>query len=106
VMLAGWLIVTVWAMGFGPGMSELGRLTLRGWGAIGGLGILGSGMAYIFYYDALRILPASQLGVFLNIEPLVTMLLAAPLLAEPITVIVILGGICILGGVYLVNRKG
>jgi drug/metabolite transporter (DMT)-like permease len=69
-----------------------------------GLGILGSGLAYIAYYDALQVLPASQLGVFLNIEPLVTTLLAASFLGEPITLIVLVGGAIIVLGIYLVNR--
>ena len=88
-----------------PGDPELGHLSVRGWTAIAGLGIFGSGLAYIMYYDALRVLPASQLGVFLNIEPLVTMLLAAPLLGEPMTVVTLLGGGLILAGIYLVNRR-
>lgn len=105
VMLSGWLFVTVWLLGFGPGIREFGQLSMRGWTSIAGLGILGSGLAYIMYYDALRELPASQLGVFLNIEPLVTMLLAAPLLNEPITMLTLLGGGLILAGIYLVNRR-
>jgi drug/metabolite transporter (DMT)-like permease len=105
VMLAGWLFITIWAMGFGPGLSEVGHLDNRGWTAVIGLGILGSGLAYITYYDALQVLPASQLGVFLNIEPMVTTLLAATLLEEPITVLVALGGAIIILGIYLVNRS-
>ncbi len=105
VMLCGWLFTSVWIFGFGPGLHEISHLDLLGWGAILGLGILGSGLAYIAYYDALRVLPASQLGVFLNIEPLVTTLLAAPILGEPITLIVLLGGVIIITGIYLVNRK-
>jgi len=104
VMLAGWVFVTVWLVGFGPGMGELAELSGRGWMAVAGLGILGSGLAYVMYYDALRVLSASQLGVFLNVEPLVTMLLAAPMLGEPITGVVVLGGGLIIAGIYLVNR--
>jgi drug/metabolite transporter (DMT)-like permease len=104
VMLLGWLFTTVWIFGFGPGLHEISRLDLRGWSAILGLGIFGSGLAYIAYYDALQVLPASQLGVFLNIEPLVTTLLAAPLLGEPITLIVLFGGAIVILGIYLVNR--
>jgi drug/metabolite transporter (DMT)-like permease len=40
----------------------------------------------------------------LNLEPLVTMLLAAPLLGEPITLAVIWGGTMIVSGILLVNR--
>ena len=105
VMLSGWLFVSIWLLGFGTGFQEFDQLSVRGWSAIAGLGIFGSGLAYIMYYDALRVLPASQLGVFLNIEPLVTMLLAAPLLGEPITVMTLLGGGLIIAGIYLVNRR-
>jgi drug/metabolite transporter (DMT)-like permease len=105
VMLCGWLFVSIWLLGFGSGLQEFGQLSAHGWIAIAGLGIFGSGLAYITYYDALRVLPASQLGVFLNIEPLVTMLLAAPLLSEPITLITLLGGGLIMAGIYLVNRR-
>ena len=104
VMTSGWLFTTVWIFGFGPGLQEISHLDMRGWIAISGLGIFGSGLAYITYYDALKILPASQLGVFLNIEPLVTTLLAAPILSEPITPIVLGGGAIIILGIYLVNR--
>ncbi len=105
VMLLGWLFTTVWIFGFGPGLSEIHNITLKGWGAILVLGIFGSGLAYIAWYDALQALPASQLGVFLNIEPLVTTLLAAALLNEAITLLVLLGGAVIIFGVWLVNRK-
>ncbi len=105
VMLAGWCFITVWAVGFGPGTGEIGLLSPTGWLAIAGLGVFGSGLAYVMYHDALHVLPASQLGVFLNLEPVVTMLLAAPILGEPVTIVVLLGGVMIVGGIYLVNRR-
>jgi drug/metabolite transporter (DMT)-like permease len=105
VMLFGWLFTTVWIFGFGPGVRELAGLSSRSWIAILMLGIFGSGLAYIAYYDALQALPASQLGAFLNIEPLVTTMLAAAMIGEAITGITLLGGAAILLGVYLVNRR-
>jgi len=104
VMLWGWLFSGVWIFGFGPGLTEVIKLTSSGWAAILMLGVFGSGLAYIAWYDALQALPASQLGVFLNIEPLVTAVLAALMLAEKITVVSISGGMIILAGVYLVNK--
>lgn len=105
VMLLGWLFASVWIFGFGPGISEIGHLTLKGWSAILMLGIFGSGLAYIAYYDALQVLPASQLGAFLNIEPLVTTVLASFMIGEAITIITLVGGAIIILGVWLVNRK-
>jgi drug/metabolite transporter (DMT)-like permease len=104
VMLLGWLFSCIWIFGFGPGLSELPKLTLRGGTAILLLGLFGSGLAYIAWYDALKALPASQLGAFLYIEPLVTLVVAAAMLNEPITVASLFGGGIILLGVYLVNR--
>jgi drug/metabolite transporter (DMT)-like permease len=105
VMFFGWLFTTLWIFGFGPGLSELAALSSSAWAAILVLGIFGSGLAYIAYYDALQVLPASQLGAFLNIEPLVTTLMAAAMIGEDITAITLTGGAIILLGVYLVNRN-
>ncbi|MGE5249990.1 MAG: DMT family transporter [Bacteroidota bacterium] len=105
LMLFGWLFVNVWIFGFGPGLSELAGLSAKAWAAILVLGVFGSGLAYIAYYDALQALPASQLGAFLNIEPLVTTLMAAAMIGEAITSVTLLGGAVILLGVYLVNRR-
>jgi drug/metabolite transporter (DMT)-like permease len=105
VMLFGWLFACLWLFGFGPGISEIPRITSTGWVSIIILGIFGSGLAYIAWYDALHVLPASQLGVFIYVEPLVTMIVAASLLSEAITTVSMIGGILTILGVYLVNRK-
>lgn len=104
VMVFGWLFANVWLFGFGPGLSEIPRLSAEGWAGILVLGVLGSGVAYIAWYDALQALPASQLAAFINIEPLVTTIMAVFLLNESITLLLILGAGMILFGVYLVNR--
>jgi drug/metabolite transporter (DMT)-like permease len=105
VMAFGWLFACLWLFGFGPGLSEIPRLSINGWGSILILGIFGSGVAYIAWYDALQELTASQLGVFIYIEPLVTMIVAALLLSEAVTLASVIGGALTLAGIYLVNRK-
>ncbi len=104
VMAFGWLFANIWLFGFGPGLSELPHLSVNGWGGILVLGVLGSGVAYIAWYDALQALPASQLSAFINIEPLVTTVMAAFILGETITLLTVFGAGLILFGVYLVNR--
>jgi drug/metabolite transporter (DMT)-like permease len=105
VMLLGWLLVNIWIFGFGPGISEISTLTSSGWGAILVLGIFGSGLAYIAFYDALQEIPAAQLGAFFNVEPLVTTVLASFMINEAITAITLVGGAIIILGIWLVNRK-
>ena len=104
MMLFGWIFSCIWIFGFGPALTEIPHLSARGWTSILVLGIFGSGLAYIAWYDALQALPASQLGAFLYIEPLVTVLLATFMLSEPITFVSLIGGAIILLGVWLVNR--
>lgn len=105
VMLLGWLFVNLWIFGFGPGVGELPNLTSSGWTAILILGIFGSGLAYIAFYDALQEIPASQIGVFFNVEPLVTTVLASFMINETITAITLIGGAIVILGIWLVNRK-
>ncbi len=104
VMLFGWLFAGIWMFGFGPGWSEIPRITINGWSNILILGIFASGLAYIAWYDALQVIPASQLGSFIYVEPLVTMALAAFILGEAVTLVSMLGGAATIAGVYLVNR--
>ncbi len=59
---------------------------------------------HIFWYDALKVLTASQVGVFLYLEPFVTAIAAALLLGESLVFGTLLGGVLILGGVWFVNR--
>jgi drug/metabolite transporter (DMT)-like permease len=105
VMLTGWVLNTLWLFGGGTGLSELPQLTNTGWIAIAILGVFGSGLAYIAWYDALQSLPAAQVGAFLYIEPLVAMLVGGFLLAEVSTFASILGGVVIIAGVSIVNLQ-
>ncbi|HLE92788.1 MAG TPA: DMT family transporter [Anaerolineales bacterium] len=104
VMSFGW-VFTSFLFIPSEGLSEIPRLTVNGWIAILFLGIFCSGLAYIAWYDALQALSAAQTGVFLYIEPLVAVAVAAIVLAEPVTWASLLGGAVILIGVWLVNRE-
>ena len=84
--------------------TEFGQLTLSGWSAVLYLGVFCSALAYIFYNDGLQALSSSQVGAYLYIEPLVATLVSAVLLSEKIVLGTIIGGACILVGVWLVNQ--
>jgi drug/metabolite transporter (DMT)-like permease len=69
------------------------------------LGIFTTGLAYIAWFDALAQLPSVQTGAFLFIEPLASMVVAAIVLKEQVTLASIIGGAVILFGIWLVNRN-
>jgi drug/metabolite transporter (DMT)-like permease len=104
VMTAGWLFSTLPFL-LGPGPADAAHLSARGWSAVAFLGIACSGLAYAFWYDALRVLPSSQAGALLYLEPLVTVIMAAAMLSEPILPATLVGGGAILLGVWMVSAR-
>lgn len=104
VMLVGWLAIMPLFV-FSGGLSQAPHLTWAGWGGVLFLGLLCSGAAYIFWYDALDVAGASQVAAFLYIEPFVTLIVAAWLIGETIRWASLVGGAIILLGVWLVNRS-
>lgn len=104
VMTFGWLFTSLLFFS-GQGLPEIPQLTVSGWMGVSFLGIFCSGLAYIAWYDALKALPAAQLGAFLYLEPPIAVIVAAMILAELVTPIALLGGAVILFGVWLVNRN-
>ena len=105
VMTFGWLFTSILFF-FGAGMNEISSIPWDGWMAITFLGICCSGIAYIFWYDALKVLPVAQTGAFLYLEPIITVFVAALVLRENILLASLVGGVIILIGVWLVNRPG
>jgi drug/metabolite transporter (DMT)-like permease len=103
VMTIGWLFTSVLFF-MGRGLEDIRNLTWTSLGGIGFLGIFCSGLAYIAWYDGLQALPATQIGAFLNLEPLVAVLVAWPILHESILLITLAGGAIILLGVRLVQK--
>ena len=103
VILFGWLFTSIPFVA-AHGWLEIAHLNTTGWLAVAFLGIGCTALAYIFWYDGLQAIPASRAGVFLYIEPLISLVVAAVLLGEAITLAALLGGGLILAGVWLVNK--
>ncbi len=87
------------------GWQAFGQLNLEGWLALAFTVVFVAAVGYLFWYDALSVLDASQVGVFLYIEPLVTVVLSALVLDEPLRPLALLGGAAILCGVWLVSFR-
>jgi drug/metabolite transporter (DMT)-like permease len=103
VTLTGWIFINLLFLSHG-GQKEVSHFTFQGWLAITFLGVICSGIAYIFWFDALKSIPASQVGAFLYLEPLVTMVIASIVLKEKLILPMFIGGAVLVAGVWLVTR--
>lgn len=106
VVGSGWLFSSILLFVTDQNLIEVISLSLPGWLGVLFLGIACSGVAYLCWYDALQVLPVSQVGAFLYVEPLVTIVVAKLLLEETIGPASLVGGGAILLGVWLANRPG
>jgi drug/metabolite transporter (DMT)-like permease len=84
--------------------SALASLGVQQWLSLIYLGVLGSALAYIGYYDGLRKIGATRSGVFIALNPLTAVIFGALLLGEQLTVTMCLGGGLILTGIFLCNK--
>lgn len=87
------------------GWEMIPFLTSVEWAHLLFLGVFVSGVAYWYWAKALEVLEASQVSVFLYLEPVATLITAVLLLQEKIIPVSILGGIIIIMGVILVNGR-
>lgn len=72
--------------------------------ALAFLGVFCLGLAHWFWLEGLSRKGATEVGVYIYIEPIVTTIAAIPLLNEQLTLFTILGAILIIGGVYIVQK--
>lgn len=81
------------------------HMSHKAWLAIIFLGVFCSGIAYVLWAQALKEMEATAVGVFLYIEPFVTVFTAWLILQEHITLLTILSGLIITLGVFFVNWR-
>ncbi|MBJ2350496.1 MULTISPECIES: DMT family transporter [Pseudomonas] len=85
-------------------LEALTALDIRQWLSLLYLGVLGSALAYIAWYDGIRRIGATRSGVFIALNPLTAVLLGALLLDERLTALMCVGGGVILAGIFLCNK--
>ncbi len=100
VMFVGCLLVFPLSLLKGE-WSHLFTLSLTTWMAILFLGFFCSGLGYLFWYSALEKRDSGVVGIYLYLEPFVTLIGAYLLLGEEIGWITLIGGGMVLAGVFL-----
>jgi len=95
---------------FVPACAEgmIGQVTgysLLDWLGIGYLGIFGTVLGFVWYYEGIKKIGPTRAGQFINFVPVSAIILAFFILGEPITWSLLVGGFFVLSGVYLTNTK-
>ena len=84
--------------------SHIGQYSGWDWIHIFYLGLFGTVIGFVWYYDGIRKIGAMKAGVFINFVPVSAIILAYLLLSEPVTFSLLVGLIMVVLGVFLTNR--
>jgi drug/metabolite transporter (DMT)-like permease len=103
VMTIGALMVVVWVLAT-EGLPPI-HLTARTWISVIALGLVATTVTTYLWNWGLAHVPASQAGVFLNLEPVVGTLLGVVLLHDMLGHYSILGGLLVIGAAVFVAAK-
>ena len=69
------------------------------------LGVIGSAVAYIWYYEGIKQIGVARASVFIALNPLSAVLFGSAMLGEQLTLATLLGGVLIIGGIVVENRQ-
>jgi drug/metabolite transporter (DMT)-like permease len=75
----------------------------RGWIALLFLGLLGTALAYIWFYDGVRAIGPARTSVFVNLVSIAAITFAVLLLNEPLLPSMIVGAVLVVSGVFIIN---
>ena len=85
-------------------VTQLPGYTPMVWLSLAYLGLFGTVLAFLWYYQGIQSLGATRAGQFINFVPVSAVILSASLLDEPLTPPLLIGLVLVSVGVYLTNR--
>ena len=96
----------IYAMSVGSGKNiSLLDIPLQTWLAIAYLVVIGSCIAFVCFIYSMKQLPAAIASLYAYINPIVAMIVGSFLLAEKLTINILIGTAITIVGVYLVNHS-
>ena len=106
VHIAGWTLLggTIPILVVGaPALSRTNwsAITPLTWGAVLYSGIAAIGLAYLFWYRGVRVIGSTRTAMFAQLQPMIALLAAWPLLGERPTSWQIGGSVAVMGGLLL-----
>ncbi len=85
-------------------VEALPTYTLPEWLNIGYLGVFGTVIGFVWYYEGIEKIGAAKASLFINFVPIFAILLSASLLGERLTMSLAVGAVMVVCGVYVTNN--
>ncbi|MFJ4118577.1 DMT family transporter [Pseudomonas psychrophila] len=105
-VMAGSLMLFIAAIVQGDlNLPALSHIQQTQWLSLIYLGVLGSALAYIWYYDGIQKIGVTQSGSFIALNPLSAVVLGMLVLGERLSLAMVLGGVLAITGIVLCNRS-
>ncbi|MGB5984444.1 MAG: DMT family transporter [Desulfobacterales bacterium] len=92
------LFIPAYLRGVVPAMGTYGVQT---WLGLVYLGLLGTALAFVWYYQGIQKIGPTRSGLFINFVPVSAVTLAVLILNEPLSPSLVIGALTVTGGVYL-----
>ncbi len=80
------------------------QASLKGWVSLGFLGVFGTAVAFVWFYEGVKVLGPARTAVFINLVPVAAVTLGVLLLGEPLEWSMLTGGALVILGVFIINR--
>ncbi len=80
------------------------QASLTGWISLAYLGVFGTAVAFVWFYDGVKVLGPARTAVFINLVPVSAVSLGVLLLGEPLELSMLSGGALVILGVFIINR--
>jgi len=80
------------------------QASLTGWICLAYLGVFGTAVAFVWFYDGVKVLGPARTAVFINLVPVAAVTLGVLLLGEPLEMSMLSGGVLVILGVFIINR--
>jgi drug/metabolite transporter (DMT)-like permease len=87
-------------------LGDMGHYSAKSWLCILYLGLFGTVLGFLWYYQGVKAIGAMKAGLFINFVPVWGVILAYLILDERLTGALLVGAVLVVWGVYLVNRSG
>ena len=82
----------------------LPQVTFKAWMALVYMGIFGTAIAFIWFYDGVRTIGPARSMVFVNLVPIFAIAFAMLLLGEQLEKSMVAGAVLVIVGVFIINK--